>query len=55
MTIKELLAKYTQMVKDNYETVFISEVVNDLWQMERQNVLRRETRKRKLTLKDLEV
>lgn len=45
MTIKKLLKKYTDLLKQNYETVTISEVVKDLRLIESQNILRNAKRK----------
>lgn len=30
MTVRKLIKKYTKLVKQNYETIFISEVIKDL-------------------------
>ena len=40
MTIQKLIDKYTNLTKQNYETIIIAEVLNDLWQIKRQNALR---------------
>ena len=46
MTIKKMIDKYTKLMKLNYESVLITEILNDLWQIKRQNDLRIAKRKR---------
>ncbi len=41
MTVLQLLKKYQKMQADGFETVFVTQVVNDLWQaMQHQRMLR---------------
>jgi len=35
MTIQQLIDKYSKLQQQGYETMFISQVINDLWQMRR--------------------
>ena len=30
MTVKKLIKKYTKLIEENYETIFISQVISDL-------------------------
>ena len=30
MTVRKLIKKYTELTKQNYETIFISQVISDL-------------------------
>jgi hypothetical protein len=41
MTIKKLLAKYTRIVKAGHESILLSEVIGDLWQIIRAKRLRK--------------
>ena len=41
MTVRKLLEKYKQIQKDNYEMVFTSMVVNDLWGIIREYMIKR--------------
>jgi len=41
-----MIDKYTKLMKLNYESVLITEILNDLWQIKRQNDLRIAKRKR---------
>lgn len=41
MTIKQLLEKYRRIQDDGYETIYIHEIVNDLYQsMQHQRMIR---------------
>jgi hypothetical protein len=44
MTIQKLIDKYTKLQRGGYETMFISQVINDLWQIRQQSILRRQTK-----------
>jgi len=44
MTIKKLIEKYTRIKKD-YDSVFVTEILNDLWQIKKQNDFKREIKK----------
>jgi len=41
MTVRKLLKKYKELVKQNYETIFISQVISDLRQITNEEDLRR--------------
>jgi len=45
MTVKKLIEKYVELQKQNYESILISQVVNDLRQIQMQNDLRAARRK----------
>lgn len=42
MTIRQMLKKYIQIKEDGYETVTVHQVLNDIQQIRRENLLRRE-------------
>lgn len=41
MTVRKLIKKYTNLAKQNYETIFISQVISDLRQITSEEDLRR--------------
>lgn len=47
MTVRKLIKKYTELVKQNYETMIISQVINDLNFIVWEQKCRRFERKRK--------
>lgn len=44
MTVKKLIEKYQQLVKQNYETIIISQVISDLRQIQMKYDLRKARR-----------
>ena len=49
MTVKKLYKKYLQIQRDHYEFVSVGEIVNDLHQIVRENMLRTAKRKGETT------
>ena len=48
MTVRKLIKKYTNLVKQNYETIVISQVISDLRQITSEEDLRRYKREGKI-------
>jgi len=48
MTVRKLIKKYTNLVEQNYETIYISQVISDLRQITREEDLRRAIKEGKI-------
>ena len=48
MTVRKLIKKYTNLVKQNYETIIISQVISDLRQVTMKEDLKRYKREGKI-------
>ena len=48
MTVRKLIKKYNNLVKQNYETIYISQVISDLRRITSEEDLRRYKREGKI-------
>lgn len=48
MTVRKLIKKYTNLIKQDYETIIISQVISDLRQITAEEDLRRAKREGKI-------
>lgn len=44
MTIQKLIDKYTKLYREGYETIIITQVINDLMQIRRKTILQKARR-----------